>query len=162
MLLPMVDLVEQCQWACDELIDITGRAAIQAVLRLSAEQVVGGPPQQGKRRSGDVGFHGQQPGMVMLSDRKMEGQGARLGEKSSGNGREVEIPAYAAMHNQARLSARMLDILMRGVSTRQYKAVIPAMADTVGVSKSSVSRQTIEASEAEVEALLSRRFDEVE
>jgi len=65
------------------------------------------------------------------------------------------------MHNQPRLSARMLDILMRGVSTRQYKDVIPAMADTVGVSKSSVSRQAIEASEAEVEALLSRRFDEV-
>jgi DNA-binding XRE family transcriptional regulator len=57
------------------------------------------------------------------------------------------------MHNQPRLSARMLDILMRGVSTRQYKGVIPAMADTIGVSKSSVSRQTIEASEAEVEAL---------
>jgi transposase-like protein len=50
---------------------------------------------------------------------------------------------------------------MRGVSTRQYKDVIPAMADTIGVSKSSVSRQTIEASEAEVEELLSRRFDEV-
>ena len=60
-----------------------------------------------------------------------------------------------------RLSARMLDILMRGVSSRQYKRVIPQMADTVGVSKSSVSRQMIEASEAEVEALLSRRFDEV-
>jgi len=54
-----------------------------------------------------------------------------------------------------------LDILMRGVSTRQYKRVIPEMADTVGVSKSSVSRQIIEASEAEVEALLSRRFEEV-
>jgi transposase-like protein len=65
------------------------------------------------------------------------------------------------MQNQPRLGARMLDILMNGVSTRQYKSVIPEMADTVGVSKSSVSRQTIVASEAEVEALLSRRFDEV-
>jgi transposase-like protein len=55
----------------------------------------------------------------------------------------------------------MLDILMRGVSTRQYREVIPEMADTVGISKSSVSRQTIEASEFEVEALLDRRFDEV-
>jgi len=42
LLLPMVDLIEQCQWACDELIDVTGRAAIQAVLQLSAEQVAGG------------------------------------------------------------------------------------------------------------------------
>ncbi len=35
-LLPMVDLIEQCQVACDQLIDMTGRAAIQAVLQLSA------------------------------------------------------------------------------------------------------------------------------
>jgi hypothetical protein len=161
LLLPMVDLIEQCQWACDELIEVTGRAAIQAVLRLSAEQVAGGPPQQGKRRSGDVVFYGQQSGMVMLSDRKLQVQRPRLRGKGPGTDKEVEIPAYAAMHNQPRLSARMLDILMRGVSTRQYKRVIPEMADTVGVSKSSVSRQIIEASEAEVEALLSRRFEEV-
>jgi hypothetical protein len=33
LLLPMVDLIEQRQMACDELIDVAGRAAIQAVLR---------------------------------------------------------------------------------------------------------------------------------
>jgi putative transposase len=161
LLLPMVDLITQCQCACDDLIDVTGRAAIQAVLRLSAEQVAGGPPQQGKRRRGDVVFYGQQPGMVMLSDRKLQVQRPRLRQKGPGTDKEVEIPAYATMQNKPRLSSRMLDILMRGVSTRQYKGVIPAMADTVGVSKSSVSRQIIEASESEVEALLSRRFDDV-
>ena len=31
LLLPMVDLIEHCQMACDELIDVAGRAAIQAV-----------------------------------------------------------------------------------------------------------------------------------
>lgn len=97
----------------------------------------------------------------MLSDRKLQVQRPRLRQKGPGTDKEVEIPAYAAMHNKPRLSSRMLDILMRGVSTRQYKSVIPAMADTVGVSKSSVSRQIIEASEVEVEALLSRRFDDV-
>ena len=35
------------------------------------------------------------------------------------------------------------------------------MAETVGVSKSAVSRRVIEASEAEVEALLVARFDEL-
>lgn len=161
LLLPMVDLIEQCQFSCDELIDVTGRAAIQAVLQMSAEQAAGGPRQQGKRRNGEVFFHGQQAGMVMLSDRKLQVQRPRLREKRPDTGKEVEIPAYAAMHNQPRLGARMLDILMRGVSTRQYKGVIPEMANTVGVSKSSVSRQIIEASEAEVDALLKRRFDDV-
>ena len=40
-LLPMVDLIEQCRMACDELLDVAGRAIIQAVLELSAQQVAG-------------------------------------------------------------------------------------------------------------------------
>lgn len=68
LLLPMVCLIEQRQWACDELIDVTGRAALQAVLQFPAEQVAGGSPQQGKRRNGEVVCYDQQPRMVMLSD----------------------------------------------------------------------------------------------
>lgn len=159
-LLPMVDLIEQCQLACDELIDVTGRATIQAVLQLSAMEAVGGPPQQGKRRSSDVVFYGRQPGQVMLSDRKLEVERPRLRSKGP-RSREVEVPAYAAMQNRGAMGARMLEILMRGVSTRNYKEVIPAMAETAGVSRSAVSRRVAEASEAEVEALLSRRFGEL-
>jgi transposase-like protein len=65
------------------------------------------------------------------------------------------------MHNREQLGSRTLEILMRGVSTRNYKEVISTMAETVGVSKSAVSRRAVEASEAEVEALLSRRFDDL-
>jgi transposase-like protein len=159
-LLPMVDLIEQCQVACDELIDVTGRAAIQAVLQLSAIEAAGGPQQQGKRRSGDVVFYGRQAGQVLLSDRKLEVQRPRLRSKGR-RGQEVEVPAYAAMQNPTPMGARMLDILLHGVSTRNYKQVIPQMAETAGVSRSAVSRAAIQASEAEVEALLARRFDEL-
>ena len=159
-LLPMVDLIEQCQVACDQLIDMTGRAAIQAVLQLSAMEAAGGPQQQGKRRPGDVVFYGCQPGRVLLSDRKLEVQRPRLRTKGP-RSQEVEVPAYAAMQDPAPMGKRMLDILMHGVSTRNYKQVIPQMAETAGVSRSAVSRAAIEASEAEVEALLSRRFDDL-
>ena len=160
LLLPMVDLIEQSRMACDELIDVTGRAAIEAVLQLSANQAAGGPAQQGKRRTGDVVFHGRQSGQVMLSDRRLEVERPRLRTRGR-HGREVEVPAYEAMHNGEQMGARMLEILMRGVSTRNYKEVIPSLAETVGVSKSAVSRRVVEASEAEVEALLARRFDEL-
>ena len=159
-LLPMVDLIEPCQVACNELIDVTGRAAIQAVLQLSAMEAAGGPPQQGKRRVGDVVFYGRQPGQVFLSDRKLEVERPRLRRKGS-KGHEVEVPAYAAMRDQEQMRARMLDTLLHGVSTRNYKAVIPEMAETAGVSRSAVSRAAIEASEAELDALLNRRFDEL-
>jgi len=160
LLLPMVELIEQCRLACDELIDVAGRATIQAVLELSAQQVAG-PRQQGKHRSEDVVWYGQQRGTVQLSDRKLRVKRPRLRQKGSGAGKEVEIPAYEAMQDQPRLGSRMLDILLRGVSTRQYHGVIPEMAETVGVAKSSVSRRVVEASEAEVARLLRRRFDDV-
>jgi len=83
LLLPIVDLIEQCRMACDELIDVAGRATIQAVLDLSAQQVAG-PRQRGKPRAGDVVWYGQQSGTVMLSDRKLAAstakQGARHGQ----------------------------------------------------------------------------------
>ena len=92
----MVDLIEQCQVACNEL---TGWAAIQAVLQLSAIEAAGGPPQQGKRRVGDVVFYGRQPGQVFLSDRKLEVERPRLRRKGS-KSHEVEVPAYAAMRDK--------------------------------------------------------------
>jgi putative transposase len=53
----------------------------------------------------------------------------------------------------------MWEILMLGLSTRRYKDVLPKMADTVGVSKSEVSRHFIEASEEVLKGLMERRLD---
>src|SRR5262249_54476252 len=54
---------------------------------------------------------------------------------------------YEAMQKDSRLADRMLEILLDGVSTRRYGRVLPEMAETVGVSKSQASRETIEAGE---------------
>ncbi len=43
------------------------------------------------------------------------------------------------------MSQRILEILMLGLSTRKYEEVLPKMAETVGVSKSEVSRHFVEA-----------------
>jgi transposase-like protein len=64
------------------------------------------------------------------------------------------------MQNDSRLGRRMLEILMHGVSTRNYRTVLPEMADTVGVAKSSVSREFIDASEEALRKLMERRFDD--
>ena len=160
LMLPLVELVEQCRGAVDEVIDVTGRAAIQAVLELSAQQVTGGElSQPGKKRASDVVRWGRQPGRVRLSNRKLRVSKPRLRKRSGG---EVEVPAYAAMQDDERLGARMLDILMKGVSTRNYAGVIGAMAGTVGVSKSAVSQETIEAAEKSIDEVLTRRLDELD
>ena len=160
-LLPMLELIEQSRLAVDELIDVMGRASIEAVLELSAVQVAG-PSQQGKARPQDITRHGTQPGRVYLKERKLRVNKPRLRRKGRGAGKEVPIPVYQALQQDAPPGERMLQILLDGVSTRRYQRVIPEMADTVGVSRSTVSRKAIEASEAALKQLLERRFDDVE
>ena len=155
-LLPMVDLIEQSRLAVDELIDITGRATIEAVLQLSAEQVAG-PRTPGQRRTSPL-WHGRQAGRVCLKERKLGVSKPRLRNKRGG---EVAIPAYETMQENG-MSTRMRDVLLRGISTRQYAEVLPEMASTCGVSKSNVSREAVEASAEALQELLERRFDEID
>jgi putative transposase len=159
LLLPMLELIQHAQTAIDDLIDVMGRATIEAVLLMSAEQVAG-PKQQGKKTDREIAYHGSQPGRVALKERQLRVQKPRLRSKNPEPGEpgEVGIPAYEAMHKDARLADRMLEILINGVSTRRYEAVLPAMAQTVGVSKSQVSRETIEAGERLLKELAERDF----
>jgi hypothetical protein len=54
-ILPMVELITESRMAIDDLVNAMGRATIETVLQLSAEQVAG-PPQQGRRRRESFGM----------------------------------------------------------------------------------------------------------
>jgi putative transposase len=56
------------------------------------------------------------------------------------------------------LGTRIQDILMKGISTRNYQEVLPQMAETVAVSKSNISREFIEQSEQTLRELCERQF----
>jgi transposase-like protein len=158
LLLPMLDLIERAETAVDEVIDVVGRGTLEAILLMSAQEVAG--PRHPGRSGGEVRWHGRQPGVVTLSDRKVRVERPRLRKKGSGVGAEVGIPAYAAMRADGRLGRRIVEILMEGVSTRAYRKVLPEVAEAVGVSKSQVSREFIDASEEALQTLAARRFDD--
>ena len=159
MLLPMLDLIEQSQSAIDDLIDVMGRATIEAVLQMSAAQLAG-PKQQGKWTDRDIAYHGTQKGRVALKERQLRVDKPRLRKRQHlpGEPGEVDIPAYAALQKDERLADRMLDIMMAGVSTRRYADVLPEMAEQVGISKSQVSREFIDAGERLLKELAERDF----
>ena len=157
-LLPMVELITGAEMAIDELIEVTGRAAIEAVLMLSAQEVAG-PKHPGKKGAGEITWYGRQQTTIPLSERKLRVDKPRLRRKGSGADKEVAIPAYEAMLSNSRLGRRILEILLHGVSTRNYRKVLPQMAETVAVSKSNLSREFIEASEQTLKDLWERRFE---
>jgi len=158
VLLPMVELIEQTQLALDEFIDLTGRACIEAVLEISAEGVAGAR-HQGKQ-GGEIRRHGKQQGSVCLSTQKVHIDKPRLRRRGAGRNAEVPVPAYEAMQSDRSFTDKLHAIVMRGVSTRNYEAVVPEVAESCGISKSAVSRRFVESSTRALEQLCARRFDD--
>jgi putative transposase len=154
ILLPIVNLIQSASQVVETVIHEIGHQTLEVILMLSAEQVAGA--RTPGKASGDIRHHGSQPGHVKLADRKVRVKRPRLRHKTEG---EVKIPAYEALRQDRGLSQHMLGALLRGVSTREYQEVLPQMAATVGVSRSAISRQAIEASVEQLQQLQERRWD---
>ena len=157
ILLPLVNMIQSASQVVDSVVHEIGVKTLELILALSAEQVAG-PRTPGKAR-GEIRHYGSQQGRVQLADRKVRVKRPRLRHKTEG---EVPIPAYEALRKNQALSQYMLGALMRGISTREYHEVLPKMAETVGVSRSAVSRQAMEASIEQLKQLQERRWDQVE
>jgi len=157
ILLPLLNLMENAGQVVETVIHEIGIQTLELILRLSAEQVAG--PRTPGKASGEIRWYGSQPGKVKLADRKVKVKRPRLRHKTEG---EVKVPAYEALKKDRGLGQHMLGALLRGVSTREYQEVLPKMAATVGVSRSSISRHAIEASAEQLKQLRERRWDDVE
>jgi putative transposase len=161
VLSPLLGLIEAAELGLNELIDVVGRAGIEALLELSAREVAG-PKQKGKRREDRaIRWYGRQGGRVQLAERKVRVDKPRLRRKGKGKDAEVAVPVYAGMQSDGSVAERVLSIVLSGVSTRRYAEVLPAMAESVGMSRSSVSREAVDACEATLRAVCERRFDDV-
>lgn len=157
ILLPLVEKIQSASDMVNSVIHELGLKTLETIFILSAEQVAGA--RTPGKASGDIRWHGSQEGTVALVDRKVKVQRPRLRHRTNG---EVAVPAYEILRKDKQLGMRMLGAMMRGVSTREYHEVLPEMAATVGVSKSAVSRQAIEASAEQLKQLQERRWEETE
>ena len=163
-LLPIVELITEGRAMVDEMIAVMGQTTIQMLLEAAATKLAG-EWHQGKRPKEDPGIYrfGHQDGVVPLSDRRLRISKPRLRTRATpgSKSKEVAIPAYEKMRSHPAVGAKMLSILSRGVSTRNYEGALRDMAGTVGVSKSNISREFIEKTEKAHDELMARKFDDV-
>ncbi len=157
ILLPIVQLIESASQVVESVIHEVQIRTLETILQVSAEQIAGA--RTPGKPSGDIRWHGSQRGRVKLADREVQLKRPRLRHKTEG---EVKIPAYEKLRQDRGLETHMLGALLRGISTREYDEVLPKMAETVGVSRSSVSRQAIEASAEQLKTLREKRWDATE
>ena len=72
---------------------------------------------------------------------------------------EVPLETYARLQSPDAMPRAVLRRMIRGVSTRDYAEVVELAREGFGVAKSSVSRDFVRASAADVKALAERRFE---
>jgi transposase-like protein len=156
---PMLALIESGKQTIAAVMNQAGRVVVELLLQLSASTLAG--EKSPGRHDGEVLWHGKQGGQVCLLERRLKVQRPRLRTRGRG-GREMGVPLYEQLQEGGGLAARMSEILISGVSTRKYAGVLPAMAHSAGIAKSSVSRALKRASEASLRELMERSFHEVD
>jgi putative transposase len=154
---PMLNLIASGKQTIESVMNQAGRAVVELLLQLSASSIAG--EKSPGRQSGEVLWHGSQGGQICLLERRLKVSKPRLRTRGR-HGREVTIPLYEQLQGDSGLAARMSEILVSGVSTRKYARVLPAMAASAGIAKSSVSRAVKGASEATLSQLMERTFHE--
>ena len=154
---PMLTLIASGKQTIDSVMNQAGRAVLELLLQLSATSIAG--EKSPGRQNGEVLWHGSQGGQICLLERRLKVSKPRLRTRGR-PGREVAIPLYERLQGDSGLAARMSEILVSGVSSRKYARVLPAMAASAGISKSSVSRVMKAASQASLRQLMERSFHE--
>ena len=154
---PMLALIESGKQTIASVMNQAGRALVELLLQLSATTVAG--DKSPGRHSSEVLWHGSQGGQVCLLERRLKVSKPRLRTRGRA-GHEVPVPLYERLQDDSDLAARMSEILVSGVSTRKYARVLPAMAASAGIAKSSVSRALKAASALSLRELMERSFHE--
>ena len=153
VLLPLLELIQDAKASIDELMSDAARTFVEQLLVCSAQEVAGA--KHPGKHTGRIRWHGRQRGRITLAERKLSVRRPRLRTPTG----EIAIPAYERLRDDTRLGSRVRDILVTGVSTRKYAKVLPNMAGSLGIKKSSVSAAFIKASQKALETLMQRRLE---
>ena len=134
-----------------------GALVISELLEQEVEQLCGSRRRRSEQRRAHR--YGSQGGYVVIAGQKIRLERPRL--RSTDGKREVELTIYRRLQQLDVIDATVMRRLMRGVSCRSYAGVVDTICQSVGLSRSSVSRAFIRKSEQRVGEFLARRFEGV-
>jgi len=107
--------------------------------------------------------HGSEAGSVTLGGRKVPIRRPRV--RTADDSAEAALEVYRVAHATDLLAEHMVGAMLAGLSTRRYPAALEPVgaaveAETLGTSKSSVSRRFVNATTEQLASLMGRRLDD--
>jgi putative transposase len=157
MPLPMVEVWEELQAQVEQL---TGHAGLQIIGTILEEEVARrvGPPHRPGPASSGVRW-GRQPGYVVFGGQRVSIPRPRVRTRE---GEEVALDSYARLQHDGRRQRAVREGIVAGLTTRNYHRAVESVLDGYGIEKSSVSREFVQASAAQLQELCERKLGELD
>jgi transposase-like protein len=156
MILPLADIVGLLQEGVGNLLREAGLALMQAVMEEEVRHLAGERHQQHEARRAHR--WGKEDGYCVVDGQKVPIRKTRLRTPDK---REQRLGSYELFQRSGPMQAGVWDKMMRGLSTRNYGAVVKDFHNAYGVEKSAVSENFIEASREKVKQLMERPLGEL-
>ncbi len=155
MILPMADVVGLLQQGVGHLLREAGLALMSLVMEEEVRHLAGERHEQHEGRRAHR--WGKEAGYCVVDGQKVPIRRTRLRGKDK---REQRLGSYEMFQRSGPLQHGVWDKMMRGLSTRNYGAVVKEFSDAYGIEKSAVSENFIEASREKVKQLMERSLGE--
>src|SRR5579885_359388 len=152
--LSLLEVWEELQPEVEHLTGLAGLQIIRAVLEDEVTRRVG--PRYQPSGEGGCRRWGQQPGYVVFAGQKVPMQRPRVRTRE---GQEVELDSYARLQHDGRRQRAVREGIVAGLSTRNYQRAVQSVLDGYGTEKSSVSREFVQASAAQLKKLCERKLN---
>jgi putative transposase len=156
MVLPLAEIVSLLQQGVGNLLRQTGLELMHLVMDEEVKSLAGERHQQHEGRRAHR--WGKEDGYCVVDGQKVPIRRTRL---RSPDQREQRLGSYELFQRSGSMQAGVWDKMMRGLSTRNYGAVVKDFHNAYGIEKSAVSENFIEASREKVKELMERPLGEL-
>src|SRR5271166_720166 len=156
MVLPLAEIVGLLQQGVGNLLRQAGLTLMHLVMDEEVKSLAGERHEQHEDRRAHR--WGKEDGYCVVDGQKVPIRRTRL---RTADKREQRLGSYELFQRSGPLQANVWDKMMRGLSTRNYGAVVKDFQDAYGVEKSAVSENFIDASRQKVKELMERPLGEL-
>jgi len=155
--LPLVEVWEELQPRVEQL---TGEAGLQILRAILEDEVTRrvGPPHRPDPTSSAVRW-GRQPGYVVFTGQKVAVTRPRVRTRE---GQEVQLDSYARLQHDGRRQRAVQEGIVAGLTSRNYHRAVDSVLEGYGIEKSSVSREFVAASAAQLKKLCEKKLGELD
>jgi transposase-like protein len=155
--LPLVELWEELQPQVEHLAGLAGLQIIRGVIEEEVTRRVG-PRYQPDPASSCVRW-GQQRGYVVFAGQKVAVERPRVRARK---GPEVALDSYTRLQHDGRRQRAVREGIVAGLTSRSYHRAVQSVLDGYGIEKSSVSREFVAASAAQLKQLCEKKLGDLD